>query len=181
MIACSICFDWHVWTQKSDITRATYKHFDLLMRSSVWLHELLHNFGIHFITTPLSIKILTFKFHMIACTVSFDSHVWTQKYDMIQASYEHFHLLMRSCVCLHELLHIFGVFLITRPLSVKILTFKFHTIACSISFDSHVWAQKSDITRATWFTHALFCVTSWIVAHFCYFPCNSPCECQNLN
>ena len=131
MIASSISFDCHVWTQKSDITQSTYKHFDLLMR-------------------PLSFKILIFQFHMIDCSVSFDSHVWTQKSDITTATYEHFDLLTRSCVCLPQLWENFDIFFITRPLRFKILIFQFHMMDWSISFDSQVWTQKSDITRATY-------------------------------
>ena len=150
IIASSISLDSQVWTQQSDITQATYEHFDLLIHSCLFLHELPHNFGIFFITCPLSFKILTFKFHMITCTISFDSHVWAQKSDIIRATNDHFVLLMRSCVCLHELSHNFGILFITHPLNFKILTFKFHTIACFILFVSHVWTQKADITWATY-------------------------------
>ena len=152
MIACSISFDSHVWTQKSDITRATYEHFNSLMRACKCLPELWHNFGIFFITPALSLKILFFKFHMIACSTSFDSHVWTQNSDITRATYEHLNSLMCACKCLPQLWHNFRIFFITRALSFKILFFKFHMTACSISFDSNVWTQKSDITRATLFS-----------------------------
>ena len=150
MIACSIGFDSHVWTQKSDITRATYEHFNSYMRACKCLPQLWHNFGIFFITQTLVFKISFFQFNMIACSISFDSHVWTQKSDITRATYEHFELLMRSTKCLHELWHNFGIFFITQPLGFKISFFHFHIIACSISFDSHVWTQKSDIARATY-------------------------------
>ena len=103
------------------------------------LPQLWHNIGIFFISRHLSFKILIFKFHMIACSISFDSHVWTQKSDIRGATYEHCNSLMRAWKCLPQLWHKFGIFFITRPLSFKILIFKFHMIACSISFDSHVW------------------------------------------
>ena len=150
MIACWISFDSHDWAQKSDIRVTTYEHIDLLMRSCVCLHELSHIFGILFITLPMSFKILTFKFHMIACAISFDS-----------PTYEHFYLRMRYCVCLHELWHNFGIVFIPHPLSIKILTFKFHMIARSIRFDSHVWTQKSDITRANY--EHFYLVMRWYV------------------
>ena len=150
MIASSICFDSHVWTQMSDITRATYEYFDLLARCCVCLPVLWHNFDIFFITLPLSFGILIFQLHIIACFISFDTHVWTQKCDITRATYEHFDSLTRSCVCVHQLWENFGIFFITRPLSFQILTFKFHMIASFIKFDSHVWTQKSDITRATY-------------------------------
>ena len=132
------------------------------------LPQLWHNFGIFFITYPQSFKTFNFKIHLIAFSVSLNSHVWTQKSYFTQDTYEHYDLLRQSCVCLPQLWHNFGIFFITCPLSFQILFFKFHMIARSISFNLHVWTQKSDITRATYehclFNHALLQVPSWIVA-----------------
>ena len=150
MISCFVSFDLHVWTQKTDITEATYEHFDLLTRSCVYLPQLWQNFGNFFITRPLSFKILIFQFRMIDCSVCFDSHVWTQKSDIRRATYEHFDLLTRSCVCLRQLWDNCCIFFITHPLSFNILIFHFHMMDWSVSFDSLVWTQTSDITRATY-------------------------------
>ena len=109
------------------------EYFKLFIRSTKCLHELWHNFGIFFITLTLSFKILIFKLHMIASI-----RMFKQKSDITRATYEHFSLLIRSCKCLHELWHNFGIFFIIRPLSFKILNFKSYMIACSMSFDSHV-------------------------------------------
>ena len=127
------------------------------MRACKCLPQLWHNFGIFFISQPLAFKISFFQFHMIAFSIGYDSHVWTQKSDITRATYEHFNSLMRACKCLPQLWHNFGIFLITRPLSFKILIFKYHMIACSKSFDSHVWTRKSDITQATYEHFDLLC------------------------
>ena len=123
MIAWSICFDSHVWTQKSDITRATYECFHLRMRSSVCLPKMWHNFSILFIAIPLSFKIFIFEFHMIAWCVSFDLHVWTQNSYITRPTYEHFDLCARSCKCLPQMWHNFGIFFISLPLNFKIFIF----------------------------------------------------------
>ena len=148
MIACFINFDSNVWTQKCDITRATYEHFDFLTRSCVCLPQLWHNFGIVFITRPLSFQISICQLHIIASSISFDSHDWTQNFDITQTTYEHFYLLMPSCVCLPQLWQKFSIFFITRPLSFQILILQFHMISWFISFDAHVWTQTCDITWA---------------------------------
>ena len=123
MMDCSVSFDLLFWTQKSDITRATYEHFYLLTRFCVCLPELSHNFGFFFITRSLNFKIFIFTSQMIACPTSFGSHVWTQKSDITRATYKHFDLLTRFCVCLPQLWYNFGIFFITRPLSFKIFYF----------------------------------------------------------
>ena len=86
MIATFVIFDLHVWTQKSDITRGTYENFHLLARSCVCFPQFWHNFSIFFIALPLSFIILIFQSYIIACSVIFESHVWTQKSDIIRAT-----------------------------------------------------------------------------------------------
>ena len=106
IIDCSVSFDSHIWTQKSDIIRASYEVFHLLTRSCVCIPHLWHKFA--FPCMPHStFKITFFRFYIIDCCVNFDSHVWTQKSDIIRASYEVFHLLTCSCACIAHLWHKF--------------------------------------------------------------------------
>mgnify|MGYP007007537767 CR=1 FL=1 len=142
MLACSLRFDLRVWTHKSNLTRATYEHFDLLMRFCVCFPQLWHNCGIFFKALPLSFQILFFQFNIRAFSPSFNSHFSTQKSNFTWPSYKHFYLLMRSCVCLPQLWHNFGIFFISLPLSFKILIYQIHMITCSPSLISHVWTQK---------------------------------------
>ena len=186
IITFSIIFYLHVWTQKYDMTWTSYEHFDLLTCSCKCLPELWHNFGIFYITHPLSFKMLILIFHMIACSRSFESHVWTQISDIPRPTYAHFDLLTCCCKCLPQLWHKFGFFFITHPLSFKIFFLKFHMIACSISFKSHVWRQISDITQATYEHFDLLmrscCKCLRQLWHkLWYFLHNSPFQFENLS
>ena len=42
----------------------------------------------------------------------------------------------------------FAIFIIPLDLTFKIMIFQFHIIASDVSFDSGIWTQNSDITRA---------------------------------
>ena len=56
-ISWSANFDSHGWTQKSDITLATYELSDLLGRSCVCLPHILHKFTFSFMYLALGFKI----------------------------------------------------------------------------------------------------------------------------
>ena len=136
-------------------------------------------------TRRLSFKTLILKFHTIAFSISFYSLVWTQKSDITQAIYEHFDLFKRFCLCLPQLWHNFVILFITCPLSLEIFNFKIVMVACSISFDSLVGIQKSDMTRATYehfdlFTRSCKCLHE-LWHNLWYFLHNSPSEFQKLN
>ena len=108
----------------------------------------MEHFFFFFLSLTLSFKIIFFG--VIASSVSFDSHVRTQKTDITRASYELFDLLRFSCVCSPQLWRNLAFSFISLYLSFKVMIFLFHIKASSVSFDSHVSAQKSDITRATY-------------------------------
>ena len=114
----------------------------------------------------LNFKILTFKFHMMACSISFDSHLWTQKSNIILASYEVFHLLTRSCVCIPHLWHKFAFSFIAYALTFIITFSRLYIIDGFVSFNFSIWTQKFDIIRATYelfsqITHSRVCFLIW--------------------
>ena len=118
-----ISFDLHVCTQKSDITRASYGLLDLLTRSCVWLLYFWHKFSFSFMSLALSFKIPIFWFHIRACSISFDSHIWAQKSDITRTNYQLLDLLTRPCVCLPDLHHKFAISIMSLSVSFKVSNF----------------------------------------------------------
>ena len=54
---------------------ATYEHFDLLMRSRVYVPHLWHKFTFSFMPTSPAFNIKFFQFHIKDCSASFNSQV----------------------------------------------------------------------------------------------------------
>ena len=109
-------------------------------------------------------KIIFLIFNIVDFSIRFDSHVCTQKSNIIRASYEVFHLLTISCVY-SSFLADFCFLLHASHHDFKITFFKFYSIDCSISFDSHVCTQISDIIRSI---DEVFHLLTFLCVHFSF-------------
>ena len=79
-----LSFGSYVWLQKSDVIRASYKLFHLLTGSCVCIPHLWHKFSFWFISHAATFKINFFRVYIIDCSVSFNSRVWTQIFNIIR-------------------------------------------------------------------------------------------------
>ena len=85
--------------------------------------------------------------HIVAYVVSFDSHVWTLRSDLIRPRDELFNAHAHSCLSLSSLSHTITFYIMALALSFGIEIFLAHIVAYVVSFDSQVWILKSDIVR----------------------------------
>ena len=102
IIDCAVSYNFSVWTDKFNVIRATYELFDYIRHSCMCVPYLMYKFACS------TFKIMFFRLYILDCCVSFDSHIRTQKSHIRWASYEVFHLLTHSCVCITHLWHKFA-------------------------------------------------------------------------
>ena len=92
-------------TNKGSIFQLSFNKFPrdisiLLSSLNLSLLDFRDNFTISFMSLALSFRIQLFLDHMVAYVVSFDSHVWTLKSDIIRPHYKLFNAYGRSCLSL---------------------------------------------------------------------------------
>ena len=135
IVAYIVSFDSLIWTKKVDIIRPRYELFNAHGHSCLSLPYLSHNITLFFIAHAMSFRIQIFLDHTVAYFVSFDSHVWTLKSDIIRPRYELFNAHGHSCLSLPYLLHNITFFFIAHTVNFRIQIFLAHIVAYVVSLD----------------------------------------------
>ena len=145
-----------------------YELFNAHGHSCPSLPYLSHNITFSFMALALSFRIRIFSAHIGAYIVSFDSHIWTLKFDILRPRYELCDGCGHCCFSQPYLSHNITFSFMALALSFRIWIFSDHIVAYVVSFDSHIWTLKSDIIRPryelfnAWSGGLSHCVTSTI-------------------
>ena len=147
IVAYVVSFLSNLWTLKSDIIWPHYELFNAHGHSCLPLPYLSHNITFSFMALVLSFRIQIFSYHIVVYIVSFHSHLWTLKSNIIRPRYELFNAHGHSCPSLPYLSHNITFSFMALALSFRIRIFSAHIGAYIVSFDSHIWTLKFDILR----------------------------------
>ena len=104
---------------------------------------------LHHVSRP-EFKNSDFSRQFVAYFVSFDSPIWTLKYDIIRGSYEISYVSESFFLSLRHCSHNFTFSFMSLALNFTTQILSFHAIAYFVRFDSPIRTLKSDIIQVNY-------------------------------
>jgi hypothetical protein len=148
-VACDVSFESQLEAPKSDTVRGRNELFIGRCRSRRWMASCCNHFRIFFVSLALSSQSGIFLYRSIACDVSFESQLEAPKSDTVRGSNELFIGRCRSRRWMDSCCNHFRIFFVSLAFCSQSAIFLYCSVACNVSFDSHLEPTKSDTVRGS--------------------------------